>query len=245
MKRQRFTLFEMLAVIVVIAILLSLLFSSYSRARRHALTAVCLSNLHNTHVALMVYGRGNKYVLPMPYVVRMTGSPSYDINMTTPGKTWGAALVTPGLTSIDNLHCPEAYNTRGQGSSLTVKVAGGATQPIGARPIDQFIYGLRGGVLSNNNRYQIATDYNRIANPSGDILVCDTSHPGLVYSNWNVFDYTHGTYMVHSGKAGVCFSDGSGVAAGESRLDQIPDAAWGTVQTKRYYYPSGPGGRTQ
>ena len=73
MKARGFTLIELLVVVAIIALLVSILLPSLSRAREQARRAVCLSNLHQCGVGFSQYAVDYKYVLPM------RGGYTYDI----------------------------------------------------------------------------------------------------------------------------------------------------------------------
>ncbi len=59
-KRKGFTLGELPVVIGIIAPLINLLLPTLSKARRSARSAACLSNLHQTRLAVNLYAVNNK-----------------------------------------------------------------------------------------------------------------------------------------------------------------------------------------
>ena len=62
-----FTLVELLVVIGIIAVLVSLLLPALNKAREAANRAVCLSNLHQIHLMLVMYANGNKDKIPLGF----------------------------------------------------------------------------------------------------------------------------------------------------------------------------------
>ena len=54
-EKRGFTLIELLVVIAIIAILAAILFPVFSRAREQARKAVCVSNMRQIGMALMMY----------------------------------------------------------------------------------------------------------------------------------------------------------------------------------------------
>ena len=67
MKRKAFTLIELLVVVAIIALLISILLPSLSRARELAKRAVCASNLRGIGQGMHIYANDNQEWFPMHY----------------------------------------------------------------------------------------------------------------------------------------------------------------------------------
>jgi prepilin-type N-terminal cleavage/methylation domain-containing protein len=63
-KRNAFTLIELLVVIAIIAILAAILFPVFAQAKAAAKKTVCLSNMKQTSLAMMIYSNDSDDVLP-------------------------------------------------------------------------------------------------------------------------------------------------------------------------------------
>ncbi len=73
MKAKKFTLIELLMVIAVIAILASLLYPSFNRARALSQRVVCMSNLKQLHNLVAIYTSNQKGNLPVTYAATTYG----------------------------------------------------------------------------------------------------------------------------------------------------------------------------
>jgi prepilin-type N-terminal cleavage/methylation domain-containing protein len=67
-RQRAFTLVELLVVIGIIALLISILLPSLSKAREAAKRTACLSNLRQVHQALMLYAHRNKDQVPLGFI---------------------------------------------------------------------------------------------------------------------------------------------------------------------------------
>src|SRR5688572_12028292 len=86
-RRHAFTLVELLVVIGIIAILIALLLPALNRARAHAVSVQCLSNLRQIGQVCMQYANENKGWLPpsQPDSIRnITGGGNIASNSTAP-----------------------------------------------------------------------------------------------------------------------------------------------------------------
>ena len=64
MRKRAFTLIELLVVVGIIALLVSMMLPDLGQARRSAKAAVCLSNMRQMAIGMVMYAQSNRDTLP-------------------------------------------------------------------------------------------------------------------------------------------------------------------------------------
>ena len=124
-SRRAFTLVELLVVIGIIAVLISLLLPALNKARDHAQTAQCLSNLHQIGIGAYMYAANNQgYIVPA----------GYENNSAVYTDYWSTILVSRGF-----LTTALAPNVSGIGNAAQPQVHSIFYCP--AAPVDIFAVG--------------------------------------------------------------------------------------------------------
>lgn len=99
-NRKAFTLIELLVVIAIIALLISILLPSLSRARELSKRTVCAANLRGIGQAMYIYAQDDPQVFPSIYSGPSTTMELFGGNFTA---------ATPSLTTASRLNNPTTY----------------------------------------------------------------------------------------------------------------------------------------
>jgi len=118
-RRHAFTLVELLVVIGIIALLISILLPTLSKARQTAQKSVCLSNLRQLGIAFRLYAVANKDAIPIGYMGQKQFSYVINWNNSNGTKVSQMGLLVLGgmLKSPKAYYCPSEpdpqwqYNT--------------------------------------------------------------------------------------------------------------------------------------
>ena len=102
-RRPGFTLIELLVVIAIIAVLASILFPVFARARENARRTSCLSNIKQLGLGVMQYTGDYDEKYPL-------------VSFPTPADTWTLSM-QPYLKSQQLLRCPSDVSTNGDATT--------------------------------------------------------------------------------------------------------------------------------
>jgi prepilin-type N-terminal cleavage/methylation domain-containing protein/prepilin-type processing-associated H-X9-DG protein len=190
-KYQAFTLIELLVVIAIIAILASILFPVFGRARENARRSSCQSNLKQIGLGIMQYTQD--------YDEKMPGARTDIVGI---GEVPWHVMVQPYIKSTQLFKCPSNSSTGFQQRT-------GGTTPYPAVPISYLCVGGAndwGGTAPMRHNTQSVTTLSSLETPATTILVgehVDRNDPEFWASNPDGFQFTN-----HLGTTNFLFADG-------------------------------------
>jgi prepilin-type N-terminal cleavage/methylation domain-containing protein len=231
-KRKGFTLIELLVVVAIIALLISILLPSLSRARELAKRAVCASNLRGIGQGCHIYSNDNLESFPQHYFVSNETGTAPPFNS---GITYITKMGTNAALSIKTQTGPQTSTNVGHHSrSLFLLVIGGQSTP------GQFICPSSGDVEDNlrNNGTDSTTPPESAAQPGRN---------RFDFKGWTSLSYGYQVPFGKKGKPtqkmdvrmalaadkGPYFRAGNTDASTQTTPDAasgiLPPTGWGTV----------------
>ncbi len=205
-SRRGFTLIELLVVIAIIAILASILFPVFSRARAKARQTACLSNMKQLALALNMYAQDYDGVLPA-WCFGATGNSD---NCASQGAYTWDAVVQPYTKNIQILTCPDSPFGR--------TVSGGADNGVAVRSYAMPRYVGDPYGTSNAGMAYADCSIDLPPHPSDTVLLMEKGQRGIGYvgdATAESFQQSHSctgqglkTDPYHNGGKNFAFLDG-------------------------------------
>ena len=107
-----FTLIELLVVVAIIAVLISILLPSLSRARENARRAVCLANLRGIVSACLLYSEESRRgTFPTPYHVPEGGYDGFSAGVAMRSSQWPTVIGHYRELAENDIYIPQGDET--------------------------------------------------------------------------------------------------------------------------------------
>lgn len=122
-NREGFTLIEILIVVAIIALLATILFPVFGRARENAKRASCLNNMKQLGLGLMQYSQDYDERFPTFMWNKDTGTLASAVAPLTNYFTWDSAIY-PYVRNEQIFKCPSAYIKNTRTAAINIWVTG-------------------------------------------------------------------------------------------------------------------------
>jgi prepilin-type N-terminal cleavage/methylation domain-containing protein len=167
--RRSFSLIELLAVIAIIAILMSMLFPSLARSREMAKRAACMSNQHQISVGLMTFAAQNERKFPATQASTKPGIGVWAVYRPKLNEKYGVAKLffesyvdDPQVFYCPSWDCPPstgAAQWARHGVKKPTGFSGGFPKPAGTYPKNVVFvnYFLRGSFAVGDGTWRPAS----------------------------------------------------------------------------------------
>jgi prepilin-type N-terminal cleavage/methylation domain-containing protein/prepilin-type processing-associated H-X9-DG protein len=196
-RAEGFTLIELLVVVAIIGILAAILFPVFARARENARKAVCMSNLKQIGLGLMMYVQDFDETYPVSY---FAGAPA--------GKLTWYDVINPYVKNDQVFVCPTAGKI--ESTDASDPSSGGYGFNVGGTHTDS------GTGIGNGFGYRSQATYwdtpsgtgplklAGVDEPSNTFIICDPASNGYVHNGWIAVGYSTAAYMpvLHGGRVG-------------------------------------------
>ena len=234
-QRNAFTLIELLVVVAIIVALLAILMPSMGRAIDQAQTTVCMSNLHQSGLAILNYVADYFMVTPPPLDYPAYTNDDY--------YTWSAILWSREyMPDSKGMYCPLTTADPAPTSIKGTKqwTRGTAQDKEVAMWSARFTYGKR--VFDFDNYLYSPTPVKQVQTPADYVLVTDcsdytwhsTAPGGAAQFAW--FDPWHGFYLLHQQRANTLLLDLSSRSQTEEELNGTDYGVW-QDPASQFVYP--------
>jgi prepilin-type N-terminal cleavage/methylation domain-containing protein/prepilin-type processing-associated H-X9-DG protein len=233
-KQSGFTLIELLVVIAIIAILASILFPVFGRARENARRSSCMSNLKQIGLGMLQYTQDFDERFPAPRQSTPTSDPSYDTwggetqnDNGTPARASWRQKIFPYVKSAQLFRCPS--NTANE------KVSDQGYDNVPAMPrsylINRNIYASNQGTMNQGMPLATLTEAaTKIAVAEGPTGASDYAGVSIKFSGWTPALFRERIYAGHLATANFLYCDGH-VKSQRAAATANPVNQWGTANT--------------